>query len=192
MITKSIARRDFLKLSGMAGVGLAGLRHLGFSEALAADAVQDEWIPTCCNMCGGTTGILARVYDGRIIKIEPNSFNPVGVCNISTDFTNLQSTGARICPKGNAGIMTQYDPDRVKRPLKRVGARGAGQWQEISHAQAVAEIAARLADIKATSGPEKVAWFTEDNSFVPIQESFCNVFVCQGPCLCTRVPGGHS
>jgi len=72
--------------------------------------------------------------------------------------------------------MTQYDPDRVKRPLKRVGARGAGGWQEISYEQAVSEIAVKLAAIKAESGPEKVVWFTEDNTCVPIQQSFCNVF----------------
>ena len=177
MASMNIGRRDFLRLSGMAGaaagIGMAGWRVLGSAEAQVA---QDEWIATCCNMCGGTTGILARVYNGRVIKIEPNSFNPVGVCNISTDYASLKSTGARICPKGNAGIMSLYDPDRVKKPLKRVGARGAGQWQEIPYAQAVAEIAAKLKDIKATSGPEKVVWFTEDNSFVPIQQSFCNVF----------------
>lgn len=180
MATNSLTRRDFLKLSGMvgalAGSGLAGLRSLSSAQAQVAQVVQDEWIPTCCNMCGGTTGIFTRVYNGRVIKIEPNSFNPVGLCNISTDFTNLKSTGARMCPKGNAGIMTQYDPDRLKKPLKRVGGRGAGQWEEISYEQAVIEIAAKLAQIKVESGPEKVVWFTEDNSFVPIQQSFCNVF----------------
>jgi thiosulfate reductase/polysulfide reductase chain A len=83
-----------------------------------------------------------------------------------------------MCPKGNAGIMTQYDPDRVNQPLKRRPgtARGAGVWDVISYDTAVAEIAAKLADIKATSGPEKVVWFTEDNTAVPIQQSFCNVF----------------
>ena len=127
MTQKAIARRNFLKLSGMVGAaaatGLGGLRLLEHGQAQAAAAFQDQWIPTCCNMCGGTSGIFARVYNGRVIKIEPNSFNPIGLCNISTDFTALQSTGARICPKGNAGIMTLYDPDRIKKPLKRVGAR---------------------------------------------------------------------
>jgi thiosulfate reductase/polysulfide reductase chain A len=174
-----IGRRTFLKLSGLvalAGIDFIGLRRLGSTEAQAAQMAQDEWVATCCNMCGGTTGIFARVYNGRVIKIEPNSFNPIGTCNISTDFASLKTTGARMCPKGNAGIMTQYDPDRVKRPLKRVGERGAGGWQEISYEQAVSEIADKLAAIKAESGPEKVVWFTEDNTCVPIQQSFCNVF----------------
>ena len=178
MATKEISRRDILRYAAIAGgVGASGLSSFSFmARSAEAAALQDEWIATCCNMCGGTTGIFARVYNGRVIKIEPNSFNPVGVCNISTDYTSLKATGARMCPKGNAGIMTQYDPDRVKKPLKRVGARGAGQWQEISYDDAVREIADKLAEIKATSGPEKVVWFTEDNTAVPIQQSFCNVF----------------
>ena len=181
MATKDIRRRDFLRYAAIAGgVGASGLSSFSFlARSAQAQAVQDDWIATCCNMCGGTTGIFARVHNGRIIKIEPNSSNPVGVCNISTDYAELKSTGgpiARMCPKGNAGIMTQYDPDRVKRPLKRVGARGAGQWQEIPYNQAVSEIAATLAAIKSESGPERVVWFTEDNTAVPIQQSFCNVF----------------
>jgi thiosulfate reductase/polysulfide reductase chain A len=175
--TKEISRRDILRYAAIAGgVGASGVTSFSFLARSAEAAAIDQWIATCCNMCGGTTGISARVYNGRIIKIEPNSFNPVGVCNISTDFAMLQASGARICPKGNAGIMTQYDPDRVKRPLKRIGARGAGQWQEIDYEQAVNEIAGKLAQIKSESGPEKVVWFTEDNTAVPIQQSFCNVF----------------
>jgi len=157
-------------------MGLTGWRPFTFSFEAAGAASQDEWIPTSCNMCGGTTGVLAHVVDSRVVKIEPNADNPIGVANISTDYYSLRSTGARMCPKGNAGIMSLYDPDRVKRPLKRVGPRGSGQWQEISYDQAVAEIAAALNQIKATQGPEKLVWFTEDNNFVPIQQSFCNVF----------------
>ncbi|RME44335.1 MAG: hypothetical protein D6791_13430 [Chloroflexi bacterium] len=129
-------------------------------------------------MCGGTTGILAHVVAGRVVKIEPNSWNPVGVANISTDYYALRDTGARMCPKGNAGIMTLYDPDRVKRPLKRVPgtARGAGQWEEISYEQAVDEIARHLTRIKNTYGPETLLWFSEDASFTAIQQDFCHAF----------------
>jgi thiosulfate reductase/polysulfide reductase chain A len=133
-------------------------------------------------MCGGTTGVLAHVVNGRVVKIEPNSNNPAGVANISSDFHYLlanESTlgkAGRMCPKGNAAMMSLYDPDRVKTPLKRVGERGAGQWEEISYEQAVSEIAAQLTAIKAAHGPEKLLWFTEDNNFIAIQESFCNAF----------------
>jgi len=179
MRDEKIGRRDFLRLAavlGAAGASAAWLQPLPTAIGQAPTVSQDEWIPTCCNMCGGTTGVLAHVVDGRVVKIEPNSHNPVGVSNISTDYTTLKSTGARMCPKGNAGIMTLYDPDRVKKPLKRVGARGEGQWQEITYQQAVAEIAARLDSIKTTDGPEKLLWFSEDASFTAIQENFCYAY----------------
>jgi len=191
--TKRIGRREFFKLSAAAmGLGLVGLRPFsalsqteravqqtsaqGMWASFGPAAAQDEWIPTSCNMCGGTTGILAHVVNGRVVKIEPNSANPIGVANISTDFASLKSSGARMCPKGNASIMSLYDPDRLKKPLKRVGARGAGQWQEITYEQAVSEIAAGLATIKTTYGPDKLVWFSEDASFTAIQESFCSTY----------------
>ena len=192
MRSARIGRRDFLRLA--AALGAAGMSNTWLQQAspvggqavtgpeqLAAAgqvlaAAQDEWIPTSCNMCGGTTGVLAHVVNGRVIKIEPNSANPIGVCNISTDYATLKASGARMCPKGNAGIMTLYDPDRVKKPLKRVGARGAGQWQEITYDQAVTEIATKLQAIKTTYGPDKLVWFTEDASFNAIQENFCYAY----------------
>jgi len=193
MASTRIGRREFLKLSAVTmGLGLTGLRPLsllaqpreaalhasaqGMFSAMSPALAGDAWIPTSCNMCGGNTGILAHVVNGRVVKIEPNSANPIGVANISTDFAGLQSSGARLCPKGNAGIMSLYDPDRLKKPLKRVGARGEGQWQEITYDQAVAEIAAGLATVKSTYGPDKLVWFAEDASFTAIQENFCNAF----------------
>jgi len=176
-------RRDFLKLSGILGgaVGMhvTGLRRLGIGE-LQAQGAADEWIPTTCMMCGGTTGVLAHVVNGRVIKIEPNKYNPAGVANMYEDFVSIRdatsvASGARMCPKGNAAIMSLYDPDRLKKPLKRVGKRGDGQWQEISYDQAVSEIAQKLGEIR-NNGPEKLLWFTEDNNFTAIQETFCNAF----------------
>lgn len=177
MTSARLGRGDFLKLSAAAaaGLGVAKLKPLAHL-AQSVLAAQDQWIPTSCNMCGGTTGILAHVVNGRVIKIEPNSDNPVGIANISSDYASLKSTGARMCPKGNAGIMALYDPDRIKKPLKRIGARGGGQWQEISYEQAVLEIADKLYQIKAAYGPEKLVWFSEDASFTAIQENFCYAY----------------
>ncbi|MBI2906344.1 MAG: twin-arginine translocation signal domain-containing protein [Chloroflexi bacterium] len=58
-----IGRREFLKLSAIAGAA-AGMTASGFrffslsdmERAYAQTAGQDVWIPTTCNMCGGTTG----------------------------------------------------------------------------------------------------------------------------------------
>jgi thiosulfate reductase/polysulfide reductase chain A len=177
MAKTGIGRREFMKLAAAAGgASLTGFEPFSSLPEAEAVAVQDEWIPTVCHMCGGSTGVLAHVVAGRVVKIEPNAECASGVAPISTDYYRLKGTGARMCPKGNAGIMSLYDPDRVKVPLRRVGARGAGQWQEVSYDQAVTEIAMKLGEIKASSGPEKLVWFTEDASFNAIQQNFCNAY----------------
>ena len=45
-----------------------------------------------------------------------------------------------ICPKGQGGVQTLYDPYRVRRVLKRAGARGSNKWRAISFEQAIQEI----------------------------------------------------
>lgn len=48
----------------------------------------------------------------------------------------------------------EYNPNRLKRPLKRVGERGSGQWEEITWDQAFDEKAERLADLRDKYGAE--------------------------------------
>ena len=74
-------------------------------------------------LAGPFASTILADYGARVVKIEPNNSNPVGVCNISTDYTTLKGTGARMCPKGNAGIQALYDPDRVQRVLRERGVR---------------------------------------------------------------------
>src|ERR1044071_1929922 len=76
-------------------------------------------------------GITAHVQDGRIVQIEPGAF-PV------PEFDR------RICPMGMARLEQQYHRDRLLHPLKRIGARGAGEWQGIEWDEAFAIIAERL------------------------------------------------
>ncbi|MBI3977052.1 MAG: molybdopterin-dependent oxidoreductase [Chloroflexi bacterium] len=46
----------------------------------------------------------------------------------------------KLCPKGQAGVQTLYDPYRLRTVLKRAGPRGSGRWQTISFDQAIDEI----------------------------------------------------
>lgn len=45
-----------------------------------------------------------------------------------------------LCPKGQAGVQTLYDPYRLRKVLKRAGKRGEGKWRTIHFDQAIAEI----------------------------------------------------
>ncbi len=196
----TLNRRKFIGASGatagVAAVGLAGCSaSFGSKEhALIGDPAGQsqwgreagEWIPTCCNMCGGQSGILVHVVDGVVEKIEPNHWNPNNYSNLSTDFMDGYTReygckeGGAICPKGNAGIMQLYDPDRVKRPLKRTNpdrTPGADpRWQEISWDQALDEIAAKLRGLRDAGEAHKLLWISEDHSFTHVQGDFCEHF----------------
>jgi tetrathionate reductase subunit A len=45
-----------------------------------------------------------------------------------------------ICPKGQAGLQTAYDPYRIRKVLKRAGPRGSNKWVSMEFADAVREI----------------------------------------------------
>jgi anaerobic selenocysteine-containing dehydrogenase len=80
------------------------------------------------------------VRDGRVVKITGNPAHP-------------HSRGA-FCVKGINAPLTALDhPDRPLRPLRRVGERGAGQWQCVGWDEALAEIADRLGEVKRRWGP---------------------------------------
>lgn len=178
-----ITRRNFIRISAV--VGVAAFTGINFNSAglSKAHAATGSWIPTCCNMCGGQSGVYAHVVDGAVVKIEPNKYNPVGVSSISSDYNAYraaEANPARMCGKGNAAIMTLYDPDRVKTPLKRTNPdRSPGAdpgWVPISYEQAIDEIGLELEGIRNVYGPQSLLWFSEDHSFTDIQADFCQGF----------------
>ncbi|NOZ72269.1 MAG: molybdopterin-dependent oxidoreductase [Chloroflexi bacterium] len=146
-------RRQFLKLSGtaagvaaVAGATPALLKRNPSVEAAASQfqtSGEDVIVPTVCLLCPSGCGMLARVADGYVVKMEGNPMHPINL-------------GA-LCPKGQAAPELLYNPDRLKAPLQRQGERGAGQWQEIGWDEAIAVVAQRLNDLREAGRPEQVA-----------------------------------
>ena len=105
-------------------------------KTLAAD---DAWVPTSCALCYGSCSILAHRVDGVVVKIEGNPDSAVGK--------------GRLCGKGVSGLMTHYDPNRIRKPLRRTNPKkGIGVdpgWKEISWDEALDEIAGWLRKIRA-------------------------------------------
>ncbi|WP_368234189.1 molybdopterin-dependent oxidoreductase [Anaerotruncus rubiinfantis] len=101
-----------------------------------------------CDICtpGMHCGLNVYVKDGTILKVE-------GV-------ENYPGSNGKICTKGACTRQYVYRKNRIRTPLRRIGARGEGKFEEISWEEAYREIAGRLNEIKAQDGPEAVAWFT--------------------------------
>jgi thiosulfate reductase/polysulfide reductase chain A len=196
-----VERRRFLKTlvsgtaAGVAAASSTGCVRFGSKEhALAQDPEAMKtlgrnagaWVPSCCNMCGGQSGILVHVVEGKVDKIEPNHWNPINYGNISSDFFAGYTEqygcaeGGAICPKGNAGIMQLYDPDRVRTPLKRRNPdRRPGadpRWQELSWDQALDETAEVLRTLRDAGEAHKLLWISEDHSFTHVQDDFMKLY----------------
>jgi len=107
--------------------------------------VADEVKCTTCYMCACRCGIKAHIKDGVIRYIEGNRDHPV-------------NRGV-ICGKGASGIMQQYSPAKLRKPLRRVGERGSGEFREIEWAEAIATAVGWLSRIR-DSDPKKLAFFT--------------------------------
>jgi anaerobic selenocysteine-containing dehydrogenase len=107
--------------------------------------VSDEVKCTTCYMCACRCGIKVHLKGGGIRYIEGNRAHPV-------------NRGV-ICGKGASGIMQQHSPAKLKKPLKRVGERGSGQFREIEWDEAIATAVEWLSSIRATD-PKKLAFFT--------------------------------
>jgi anaerobic selenocysteine-containing dehydrogenase len=118
------------------------------SRPLAVESPADRQVHfTTCYMCACRCGIKVTVDDGRVRFIQGTPGHPVN--------------DGVLCAKGSAGIMKQYSPARLRKPLKRkAGAvRGSGEFQEIEWDEALAIVEARLAAIR-TSDPKRLAFFT--------------------------------
>ncbi|TKD21691.1 formate dehydrogenase [Rhodobacter capsulatus] len=105
----------------------------------------DEIRKTTCYMCACRCGIDVHLRAGKLRTIEGNRDHPV-------------NRGV-ICAKGAAGIQQVTAPARLRAPLKRVGPRGLGTFEEISWDEALDIATGWLAPIRAKA-PEKLAFFT--------------------------------
>ncbi len=107
--------------------------------------VSDEIRKTTCYMCACRCGINVHLKDGQVAYIEGNRDHPV-------------NQGV-LCAKGSAGIMQVNAPSRLRAPLKRVGPRGSGEFEEISWEDALSLAVSWLKPIR-DENPEKLAFFT--------------------------------
>ncbi|MEO0547123.1 MAG: hypothetical protein AAF035_09250, partial [Pseudomonadota bacterium] len=80
---------------------------------------------TTCYMCACRCGI--NVY------LKPDESGVKKVRYIEGNRDHPVNKGV-LCAKGSAGIMQHYSPARLSAPMKRVGPRGSGEFEEIDAA----------------------------------------------------------
>jgi len=146
------ARRELLKTTALLG-GLASVvgrvraetseaegRAAGPAEAAPSAA---DYIYTTCLQCNTGCEIKVRIQDGVAVKVEGNPYGPRAMdphIPWNTPVAAAARVHGHICPKGQAGTQSSYDPYRVVKVLKRAGRRGENRWISIPFDQAISEI----------------------------------------------------
>jgi len=160
-MSSGLTRRSVLAGAGYAAAAAALAPHLGCARFLrrgVAPRPEVRVVATACEVCPNKCAVLATVESGRVKCLNPNPASP-------------KSRGM-LCARGNAAVKSVYDPDRVRQPLIRAGARGEGRWRPATWDEAFDYTAAILARIKEQHGPEAVI-FSSTEGF---QEEFFKNF----------------
>ncbi len=139
MSKTNLSRRSFVKTTG----ALGALAAAG-GTAAAADSLFGATVPQAhaqaeettawsqCNVnCGGNCVFQWHIKDGKIAYME-------------TDNTGDDDFQARACLRGRSMRRWINHPDRLKYPMKRVGKRGEGKFEQISWDEAIDLIAEKL------------------------------------------------
>ncbi len=138
--SKKLSRRNFLLASscaiGAGSVALMGARYKALATSKHTFELSDlgnRDVFTSCGMCVNKCGVIARVRNGVIEKLDPNP--------------NFLKSRGMLCARGNAGLDTVYSPDRIKYPMIRVGERGEGKFRRASWEEALDLVAKNLKNL---------------------------------------------
>jgi anaerobic selenocysteine-containing dehydrogenase len=108
-----------------------------------------ETVTGICGICPGGCGVNIELVEGRIEKISPIKGHPMGV----------------VCVRGLHAKEIVYSEDRLKYPLRRIGARGEGRFERTSWDDALDRIAHAFQKIKKEFGAQAVMTYFGRGSF---------------------------
>ena len=153
-LTDDVARRRFLQWSAIAGGG-AGLAACTPEEetptratgSLAPATPPDRIVWNACLVnCGSRCPLRLAVHEDQITRVLPDD----------TGDDEIGTQQIRACVRGRSIRQRIYSPERLKTPMKRVGERGSGEWEEISWEEAYDLIADNLRRVLDEHGNEAV------------------------------------
>lgn len=149
----ALTRRGFLRTTAavsaaaFTGAGLAACSPASSTvgagnetEGIGTGAEETHHIccqwATCHNCLAETV-----VRDGKCVSVRTWDENP---------------WAERPCARGRVWIQRAYNDTRLKYPLKRVGERGSGEWEQISWDEAISTIAEAIKKATDEYGPQSI------------------------------------
>jgi anaerobic selenocysteine-containing dehydrogenase len=121
----------------------------------------DQFVRGACpHDCPDTCATVVTVRDGRAVRFEAERNHPI--------------TQGWLCAKVRPYLERVYHPDRLQYPLRRLGPKGAGEWERISWDDAVAEIASRWQAIIAEDTAAAILPYSYSGTLGLVQLAACN------------------
>src|SRR3990172_3446084 len=168
----TLTRRELIKTSALlGGSGLFAAQVPGALQRIRdlerpgltpthvyQHSAPENLLYTACLQCNTGCGIKVKLEDGVAAKIDGSAYNPFTFLPhvpYKTRPEQVAGVDGGICPKGQAGVQSVYDPYRIVKVLKRAGKRGSNQWTTIPFDQAVREIVEGGLLFKHVPGEEK-------------------------------------
>lgn len=122
----------------------------------------DRVVPGGCNICFNGCSTKYHFRGDRLVRVTGNEEDPV--------------LRGKVCPKSQLTVQLYNNPQRLTRPLKRVGERGEGRFEPVSWDQALDEIAARMRRARETWGAEALGIFAGTRTGTITRNGYIRLF----------------
>lgn len=186
-----LTRRTFVGAAAAAtAVGLVGATsssNFGGVEPAYADEVEDfsdcELVYGCCAPECQHHQLKGYVRDGKLIKVEGAEVNE-----------------SPACARGFARVELCNSPNRLTKPLKLVGEKGSGEFEEISWDEAFDLFEENLRAALEKGGSESICYTSGSGNFAALSANIPGAFTswlggcqnCTGNTCCAGIDHGLS
>lgn len=115
-----------------------------YGDAASQTEPDTKVVHSVCLGCNARCGNRQIVKNGKLEKISGNPYHPYNTMgnpiDYSTPVTDSLPVSSPVCGKAHDAVGYVYNQRRIRRPLKRAGARGEGKFEEISWNQLIKEV----------------------------------------------------
>ncbi|MCT4710230.1 dimethylsulfoxide reductase subunit A [Enterobacteriaceae bacterium H11S18] len=155
ILAAEVSRRKLVITTAIGGLAAASsafslpFSRMAFAQTPAGTVSGTEKVvwSACTVNCGSRCPLRMHVVDGEIKYVETDNTG-------DDDYEGLHQV--RACLRGRSMRRRVYNADRLKYPMKRVGARGEGKFERISWEEAFDTLAASMKGIIKEYGNEAI------------------------------------
>ena len=143
-------RRHFVQISaqGLVGVGMGTFAVSNLSLiGCATENSSKRVFGACHHDCPDTCSWEIETQNDQVVSFKASSSNPY--------------TAGKLCNKMDRfDSEVVFSPNRLLKPLKRVGAKGHAEFKEVSWEEAIRDVALRIKSIISEKGGEAILPFS--------------------------------